>query len=108
MCQQLVVGKQAGSRTPVYQKILMIVNKQNSNRKICEAFYELPGSKSRLFMGCQATGLNHLTKPLKMGLHLTNRCVNFDKFRVHGIDLSNVRWVIPGLPGRSGLLKEAG
>ena len=83
MCQQLVVGKQAGSRTPVYQKILMIVNKQNSNRKICEAFYELPGSKSRLFMGCQASELNHLTKPFKMGLQLTNHHFNFDKFRVY-------------------------
>ena len=82
MCQQLVVGKQVGSRTPVYQKILMIVNKQNSNRKICEAFYELPGSKSRLFMGCQASELNHLTKPFKMGLQLTNHRFNCDKFRV--------------------------
>ena len=46
------------------------------------AFYELPGSKSRLFMGCQASELNHLTKPFKMGLQLTNRRFNFDKFRV--------------------------
>ena len=82
MSQQLVVGKQAGSRMPVYQKILMIVNKQNSNRKICEAFYELPGSKSRLFMGCQASELNHLTKPFKMGLQLTYHRFNYDKFRV--------------------------
>ena len=61
----------------------MIVNKQNSNRKICEAFYELPGSKSRLFMGCQASELNHLTKPFKMGLQLTNHRFNYDKFRVY-------------------------
>ena len=60
----------------------MIVNKQNSNRKICEAFYELPGSKSRLFMGCQASELNHLTKPFKMDLQLTNHRFNFDKCRV--------------------------
>ena len=82
MCQQLVIGKQVGSRTPVYQKILMIVNKQNSNRKICEAFYELPGSKSRLFMGCQASELNHLSKAFKMGLQLINHRYNCDKFRV--------------------------
>ena len=60
----------------------MIVNKLNSNTKICEAFYELPGSKSRLFMGCQASELNHLTKPFKMGLQLTNHRFNYDKFRV--------------------------
>ena len=47
-----------------------------------QGFYELPGSKSRLFMGCQAAELNHLTKPFKMGLQLTNRHFNFDKFRV--------------------------
>ena len=33
-------------------------------------------------MGCQAAELNHLTKPFKMGLQLTNRRFNFDKFRV--------------------------
>ena len=33
-------------------------------------------------MGCQAAELNHLTKPFKMDLQLTNRCFNFDKFRV--------------------------
>ena len=64
--------------------------------------------KSRLFMGCQATELNHFTKPFKMDLTLTNRHFNFDKFRVYEIDMSNVRQVIPGLPGRSGLLKKAG
>ena len=52
-------------------------------------------------MGCQATELNHFTKPFKMVLKLTNRRFNFDKFRVYEIDLSNVRRVIPGLPGRS-------
>ena len=57
-------------------------------------------------MGCQATELNHFTKPFKMDLTLTNRRFNFDKFRVHEIDLSNVRRFIPGLPGRSGLLDE--
>ena len=51
-------------------------------KEICKAFYELPGSKSRLFMGCQAFELNRLTKPFKMGLQLTNRRFNFDKFRV--------------------------
>ena len=61
----------------------MNFNKQNSNRKICKAFYELLGSKSRLFMGCQASELNHLTKPFKMGLQFTNRHCNFDKFRVY-------------------------
>ena len=33
-------------------------------------------------MGCQATELNHFAKPFKMGLQLTNRHFNFDKFRV--------------------------
>ena len=33
-------------------------------------------------MGCQAAELNHFTKPFKMGLTLTNRRFNFDKFRV--------------------------
>ena len=46
--------------------------------------------KSRLFMGCQATELNHFTKPFKMDLTLTNRRFNFDKFRVYEIDLSYV------------------
>lgn len=60
-------------------------------------------------MGCQATKLNHFTKPFLDGPQsLTNHRFNCDKFRVHGIDLSDVRWVIPGLPGRSDLLKEAG
>ena len=48
-----------------------------------EAFHGLPGPKSRLFMGCQATELNHFTKPFKMDLTLTNRRFNFDKFRVY-------------------------
>ena len=47
-----------------------------------EAFHGLPGTKSWLFMGCQATELNHFTKPFKMDLTLTNRRFNFDKFRV--------------------------
>ena len=81
---------------------------EKNTRRICEAFHGLPGPKSRLFMGCQAAELNHFTKPFKMDLTLTNRRFNFDKFRVYEIDLSNVRRVIPGLPGRSGLLKEAG
>ena len=38
--------------------------------------------KSRLFMGWQATELNHLKKPFKMDLTLTNRRFNFDKFKV--------------------------
>ena len=33
-------------------------------------------------MGCQATELNHFTKPFKMDLTLTNHRFNFDKFRV--------------------------
>ena len=67
--------------------------------------YQAPNS--RLFMGCQAAELNHFAKPFKMGLQLTNRHFNFDKFRVlYEIDLSNVRRVIPGLPGRSDLLDE--
>ena len=33
-------------------------------------------------MGCQATELNHFTKPYKMDLTLTNRHFNYDKFRV--------------------------
>ena len=73
-----------------------------------EDFHGLPDPKSRLFIGCQATELNHFTKPFKMDLTLTNRRSNFDKFKVYEIELSNVRQVIPGLPGRSGLLKKAG
>ena len=61
-----------------------------------------------LSRAAQATELNHFTKPFKMDLTLTNRHFKFDKFRVYEIDLSNVRRVIPGLPGRSGLLKKAG
>ena len=49
---------------------------------VVEAFQGLPGPNSRLFMGCQATELNHLTKPFKIDLQLTNRHFNFDKFRV--------------------------
>ena len=49
---------------------------------VVEAFQGLPGPNSRLFMGCQAAELNHLTKPFKMGLQLTNHRFNFDKFRV--------------------------
>ena len=49
---------------------------------VVEAFHGLPGPKSRLFMGFQATELNHFTKPFKMGLQLTNHHFNFDKFRV--------------------------
>ena len=33
-------------------------------------------------MGYQAAELNHLTKPFKMGLQLTNRRFDFDRFRV--------------------------
>ena len=33
-------------------------------------------------MGCQATELNHLTMPFKMGLQLTNHRFNVDKLRV--------------------------
>ena len=49
---------------------------------VVEAFQGLPGPNSRLFMGCQAAELNHLTKPFKKALQLTNHCFNFDKFRV--------------------------
>ena len=84
------------------------LQKQNQIKLVVEAFQGLPGPNSRLFVGCQAAELNHLTKPFKMDLQLTNHRFNFDKFGVHEIDLSNVRWVIPGLPGRSGLLKKAG
>ena len=61
---------------------------------------------ARLFMGCQAAELNHFAKPFKMGLQLTNRRFNFDKFRVSLDWLVEVRRVIPGLPGRSDLLKK--
>ena len=40
-------------------------------------------------MGCKAAKLNHLTKPFKMGLQLTNRRFNFDQFRV--LNESNCR-----------------
>ena len=33
-------------------------------------------------MGCQATELNHFTKPFKIDRTLTNHHFNFDKFRV--------------------------
>ena len=49
---------------------------------VVEAFQGLPGPNSRLFMGCQAAELNHLTKPFKMDLQLTNHHFNFDRFRV--------------------------
>ena len=54
-----------------------------NKKRTCEAFHGLLGPKSRLFMGCQATELNHFTKPFKMDLTLTNRHFNFDKFRVY-------------------------
>ena len=53
----------------------------NKNR-VVEAFQGLPGPNPRLFIVFQAAELNHLTKPFKMGLQLTNRRFNFDKFRV--------------------------
>ena len=56
--------------------------KKQTRNHVVKAFQGLPGPNSRLFMGCQATELNHLTKPFKMGLQLTNRRSNFDKFRV--------------------------
>ena len=49
---------------------------------VVEDFQGLPGPNSRLFMGCQAAELNHLTKPFKMALQLTNHRFNFDKCRV--------------------------
>ena len=88
MDEQPVVQNQAGLRTPDYQNIgwTAIRAKELTNKiqkkEIFKAFYKLPGSKSRLFMGCQASELNHLAKPFKRGLQLTNRRFNFDKFRV--------------------------
>ena len=55
---------------------------QKTQEEICEAFHGPLGPKSRFFMGCQATELNHFAKPFRMGLQLTNRRFNFDKFRV--------------------------
>ena len=57
------------------------LQKQNQIKLVVEAFQGLPGPNSRLFMGCQAAELNHLTKPFKMGLQLTNHRFNFDNFR---------------------------
>ena len=56
--------------------------KTTKTTEICKAFHGLPGPKSRIFMGCQAAELNHFAKPFKLGLQLTNRRFNFDKFRV--------------------------
>ena len=84
MCQQLVVEKQTGSGMLVYQKkYLWTSTNKTQKRIICKAFHGLPGSKLRLFMGCQASELNHLTKPFKMDLQLNNHRFNFDKFRVY-------------------------
>ena len=56
---------------------------QNSNEnRVVEALWGLPCPNARLFVGCQATELNHLTKPFKMDLQQTNRRFNFDKFMV--------------------------
>ena len=41
-----------------------------SKKEIYKAFHGLPSPKSRLFMGCQATELNHFSKPFKMDLNL--------------------------------------
>jgi len=56
--------------------------KKQTRNHVVKAFQGLPCPNSRLFMGCQATELNHFAKPFKMGLQLTNRRFNFDKFRV--------------------------
>ena len=56
---------------------------QNSNEnRVVEAFWGLPGPNARLFVGLQATELNHLTRHFKMDLQLTNHRFNFDKCRV--------------------------
>ena len=56
---------------------------QNSNEnRVVEAFWGLPGPNARLFVGCQATELNHLTKPFMIDLQLASHRFNFDKFRV--------------------------
>ena len=59
---------------PVYQKIFMNIKKeqllQKNTRRIFKAFHGLPGPKPRLFMGYQATELNHFSKPFKMDLNL--------------------------------------
>ena len=39
-------------------------------KEICKDFHGMPGPKSRLFMGCQATEINHFAKPFKMDLNL--------------------------------------
>ena len=51
--------------------------------KTCSrGFSKAARPKFEAFHGCQAAELNHLTKPFKMGLQLTNHCFNYEKFRV--------------------------
>ena len=45
-------------------------------------FWGAARPKFEAFVGYQATELNHLTKPFKMDLQLTNHRFNFDKCRV--------------------------
>ena len=62
---------------------------------------------SRLFKGCQAAELNHFAKPFKMGLQLTNRHFNFDKFRVFKrLTCQTFSGSCQGYLDRSGLLDE--
>ena len=80
--------------------------KTNKNH-VFEAFQGLPGPNSRLFMGCQAAELNHFAKPFKMGLQLTNRHFNFDKFRVFKrLTCQTFSGSCQGYLDRSGLLDE--
>ena len=54
----------------IHKSLIKICVKTANPKEICKAFHGLPGPKSRLFMGCQATELNHFSKPFKMDLNL--------------------------------------
>ena len=57
-------------------------------------------------MGCQAAELNHFAKPFKMGLQLTNRRFNFDKFKVSMSNCQTFGGSCQDYLDRSGLLDE--
>ena len=83
--------------------------KKQTRNHVVQAFQGLPGANSRLLMGCQAIELNHFAKPFKMGLQLTNRHFNFDKFRVCiRLTCQTIGGLWQDYLDRSGLLDEGG
>jgi len=63
-------------------KIGLKFSQSSNENRVVEAFWGLPGPNARLFVGCQATELNHLTKPFKIDLQLANHRLNFDNCMV--------------------------